>query len=108
MRAPAIIPHRGFEETLPGSYKEWVTSDSPRKKLVLGIDNFEELQVLEGWLRESFMGSMPDENVLLIVASRTDLMQAWYTDPVWQPYIDASRFPHLKTSNFINYSKNIP
>ena len=79
---------KGFEEALPGSYTEWAASDSPRKKLVLGIDNFEELQVLEGWLREIFMGSMPDENVLLIVASRTDLMQAWYTDSVWQPYID--------------------
>lgn len=96
---------KGFEEALPASYQQWATTDAPRKKLVLGIDNFEELQVLEGWLREIFMGSMPDENVLLVVASRTDLMRVWYTDPVWRPYIDVwplTEFSDAEVDDFLN------
>ena len=95
---------RGFVEALPPSYQEWLAANLPRPKLVLGVDNFEELQVLEGWLREIFMGSMPDKNVLLIVASRNNLMEVWYTDLVWRPYIDVwplSGFSDVEVDDFL-------
>ncbi len=95
---------RGFEEALPDSYRQWLTQTSPRPKLVIGIDNFEELQVLEGWLREVFMGSLPDRNVLLLVASRTDVMQVWHTDPVWRPFIEVwplSGFSNVEVDEFL-------
>lgn len=94
---------KGFQEALPQSYQSWSQLALPRPKLVIGIDNFEEIHVLEGWLREVFMGNMPDQGVLLIVASRSNLMRTWLADPGWQAYVDVWHLDTLSNSEVADF-----
>ncbi len=86
---------RGFWDALPGDFRAWQAMSDERPKLVIAIDNFEDIQVLEGWLREVFMAALPENGVLLLVASRTDLMHTWATDPVWNNHLDVWRLEAL-------------
>ncbi|HEX4246972.1 MAG TPA: BTAD domain-containing putative transcriptional regulator [Pseudonocardia sp.] len=50
--------------------------------LVLMIDNFEQCQALESWLREDFLPQLP-EDVLVVIAGRNPPTPSWRTDPSW-------------------------
>ena len=50
--------------------------------LVLMIDNFEQCQALESWLREDFLPQLP-EDVLVVIAGRNPPSPSWRTDPSW-------------------------
>jgi DNA-binding SARP family transcriptional activator len=54
--------------------------DTPN--LVLMIDNFEQCQALESWLREDFLPQLP-EDVLVVIAGRNPPSPSWRTDPSW-------------------------
>src|SRR5205814_374886 len=40
------------------------------RRVVLGIDNYDDLSMLEGWLREAFLGQLPDQGILVVLAAR--------------------------------------
>ena len=86
---------KGFWDALPSDFRAWQAMGNEAPKLVIAIDNFEDIQVLEDWLREVFMASLPETGVLLLVASRQDLMHTWITDPVWQYHWDSWRLEAL-------------
>lgn len=48
---------------------------------VVFIDNCEELLAIEGWLLSRFMPQLPQQNHLLVIASRTGLPISWRTNP---------------------------
>lgn len=75
---------RGFLESLPSVVDTWSSAESPQKKMVLAIDNYEELQPIAGWLREVFLSGLPSLNLLVLIASRANFMDAWRTDPGWR------------------------
>lgn len=75
---------RGFLEALPEAFEEWRRQPDAHPPLVLAIDNYEELQVLEGWLREVFLTGLPETGLLVMVASRANLMSQWLLDPGWR------------------------
>nr|HMN30792.1 ATP-binding protein [Caldilineaceae bacterium] len=52
------------------------------ERLVVLLDTFELLLPIEGWLRDTFLPSLPN-NVLVVVAGRTPPAVAWRTDPGW-------------------------
>lgn len=52
-------------------------------RLVLGIDNCEELAQMEGWFREDFAARLPSRGACLIAASRQPPSAAWTADPAW-------------------------
>ena len=51
------------------------------------IDNFDDLELLEGWLREDLIGRLPEVGGLLVVASRRGLSPHWLVHPIWAPRI---------------------
>ena len=55
---------KGFWDSLPIEFRTWQKMGEDRPKLVIAVDNFEEIHVLEGWLREVFMASLPATGVL--------------------------------------------
>ncbi len=75
---------RGFLDSLPPSFAQWQATDDGPPPMVVAIDNYDDLQVLESWLREVFLQDMPDEGLLLLVASRGYLMSQWELDPGWR------------------------
>lgn len=61
---------------------------------VLFIDAFDTMASLDSWFRERFLPDLP-ENVLLVMASRTPLPQAWRVDPGWQSLIETIALRNL-------------
>jgi hypothetical protein len=53
-------------------------------QVVLGVDNFDDLAGLEGWLREDFAPALPDEGVLMVLASRRGVSLRWLNDAAWR------------------------
>ena len=86
---------KGFWDSLPSEFRTWQNMGEHRPKLIIAVDNFEEIQVLEGWLREVFMASLPATGVLFLVAARTNLMHTWAEDPVWQDHVEVWRLEGL-------------
>lgn len=80
---------RGFVESLPPTFARWrrTVAVNPQR-LVLGIDNYESVQVLEAWFREIFLPELPEMGVLVLVASRTNLMGRWLVDPGWRQRVN--------------------
>lgn len=54
---------------------------SVEKRLVLAVDNYEELALLESWFMEVFISKLPLRGILVILASRPELASAWRTHP---------------------------
>ncbi len=63
---------RGFTEALGDAL------DGHPGRVLLAIDSYERLRLLDAWLRQSFVPSLPD-NVRLLIAGR-DLPTAWQRD----------------------------
>lgn len=78
---------KGFLDALPDGFHEWQKMPDPRPRLMIAIDNYEELEVLETWLREVFLLALPATGVLVLLASRQNLMTAWLLDPGWRDRI---------------------
>ena len=60
---------------------EFLASHPERR--VLLIDNFDKLESLEGWLRETFLPQLSGET-LVVMAGRNPLPPAWRADSAWQ------------------------
>ncbi len=54
-----------------------------KPRLLLVIDSFEHLAHLDGWLREAFLGELPEATRVLI-AGRCAPDPLWRTDPLWR------------------------
>lgn len=80
---------RGFVESLPPAFARWRRTIAVKpQRLVLGIDNYESVQVLEAWFREIFLPELPELGVLVLLASRTNLMGRWMVDPGWRQRVN--------------------
>jgi len=53
-----------------------------RDRTVLIVDDFEEYQDLESWLREDFMPRLPLGSIV-VFSGRVRPAQDWHTDPAW-------------------------
>lgn len=60
-----------------------LTGTSPQRRLLLCIDNFEELSTLEGWLLEAFLPKLSASGIAIMMASRARLPMTWATHPIW-------------------------
>lgn len=47
------------------------------------IDNYEELEPIDAWLRERFFANLPATGHLIVLASRPRLSENWRNDPGW-------------------------
>ncbi|GIO32662.1 MULTISPECIES: hypothetical protein [Paenibacillus] len=72
-------------------------------RVMLFIDNFEELSLLEGWLLEAFLPKLPSAGVAVLLASRPRLPLSWITHPVWGPRLTEFRLSHFTNEEMIDY-----
>jgi hypothetical protein len=68
-----------------------VTQLIAKQRTVICIDNYESLQLIEGWLREVFLPELPATNLLLVLAARSQLSLDWENDWAWR-----GRLRHLR------------
>lgn len=48
------------------------------------IDDYDELEPLDGWFREGFLAELPAVGHLVVLASRRPLSAGWQGDPFWR------------------------
>lgn len=68
---------------------------SPSRRMLLCIDNFEELRLLEGWFAEAFLPKLPRSGIFVALASRPDFSAIWHTNAL----TDMTAFA-IRLSNF--------
>lgn len=51
-----------------------------QKHVILCVDHFESLSILEEWFHQVVVGSLPEQGVLVCVGSRTELSLEWQHD----------------------------
>lgn len=56
----------------------------PGGRSVWCIDNYEDLEPLDGWLRERFFAQFPASGHLVVLATRQQLPDGWQSDPGWR------------------------
>ncbi len=80
---------QGFMACLPPELTLWLTAPEadPGAKWVIGIDNYEALASLDGWLRHVFLGRAPAAHLLVLVCARRFPLEAWRLDPGWAPRV---------------------
>lgn len=57
---------------------------TPNRRVVLCIDNYENLSILEGWLMEAFLPKLPSSGVSVLFASRPVRSLAWKMNPFYR------------------------
>lgn len=60
-----------------------LTGADPQQRVLLCIDNFEELSTLEGWFLEAFLPKLSASGIAVLMSSRPRLSLTWVTHPVW-------------------------
>ncbi|WP_028594265.1 LuxR family transcriptional regulator [Paenibacillus assamensis] len=55
-------------------------------RTVLFIDVYEQLAVMDQWLRDYFLKQL-NNNVLIVIAGRHVLSEPWFISPVWRQFI---------------------
>lgn len=60
---------------------------SPNRRVVLCIDNYEDLRLLERWITEAFSPKLPLQGIIIVLASRPAFSMNWYTNPVMKASI---------------------
>lgn len=78
---------------------------TPSRRMVLCIDNYENLSVLEGWLMEVFMPKLSPYGITILFASRPALSLAWKTNSTWGKHVTELPLTYLsydETAAYIN------
>ncbi|WP_342554542.1 ATP-binding protein [Paenibacillus sp. FSL R7-0652] len=81
-----------------------VLKSMPReKRLVIAVDNYEELALLEGWFMEVFIAKLHIRGVLIILASRSELSAAWRTHPRLYQRLIQLQLQHFNADEIAEY-----
>ncbi|MEK3881923.1 LuxR C-terminal-related transcriptional regulator [Paenibacillus sp. PL2-23] len=54
------------------------------KRLVILIDAYERLDIMDSWLRDSLLKGLLLSSFLLVIAGRTSLSERWLLSPLWR------------------------
>ncbi|MEK3773963.1 hypothetical protein MHB85_05730 [Paenibacillus sp. FSL K6-4396] len=73
------------------------------KRLVLAVDNYEELALLESWFMEVFISKLPLRGILVILASRPELASTWRTHPRLHQRFIQMRLQHFTIDEITEY-----
>ncbi len=73
----------GMFRYLPPALLEWMRAPDEDTKWVLGIDNFEALRDLSGWLRRDLFAAGPASNLLILLCERKSSLLEWRLDLDW-------------------------
>ncbi len=67
------------------------------------VDNFDELESLESWLREDLVGRIPPYGGLIVFASRLGLAAPWYAHAFWKARLSRVALTPLAYSHVASY-----
>ncbi len=76
-------------------------------RFLWAVENFGDLELLEGWLREDLIGRLPEDGGLLIVVSRRGLSPHWHVHPVWSSRIRKMRIGPWSLSEVATYCEQL-
>jgi len=77
----------GFLRRVPPSLRQWPRLfDSGRKRIIF-MDNYESIYPLDSWIRHQWLAACPAQDVLIVIASRKFLLDAWRWDAMWAPRV---------------------
>jgi DNA-binding CsgD family transcriptional regulator len=68
---------------------------SPTRRVVLCIDNYEDLCLLERWIMNTLFPKLPLKGIMIVLASRPALSINWLSNPMLQAVIH-----HINLTNF--------
>ncbi|OPG95391.1 hypothetical protein B2I21_25285 [Chryseobacterium mucoviscidosis] len=80
-----------------------LSETSVQRRLVLAVDNYEELALLESWFMEVFVSKLPLYGVLIILASRPEPASAWRTHPRLQQRLVQMPLKHFTCEEVSEY-----
>ncbi len=98
------LVHRHF--SLPGADGESGLEVLTRHRTVLAIDNFEDLDILEGWFREDFLIRLPSQGLLILLGTRRSLSEEWFIDLAWRQHIANLSLDPFSVEEQYTYAKN--
>ncbi|MGM7721177.1 LuxR C-terminal-related transcriptional regulator [Metabacillus sp. Hm71] len=75
------------------------------QRVVLIIDAYEYMESLDQWLRDYFLKHL-SKNVLIVIAGRYPLSQAWFVSPSWRSSIVRMPLSELDYQSVAQYAKN--
>ncbi|NMI04572.1 ATP-binding protein [Paenibacillus sp. SZ31] len=73
------------------------------KRLVLAVDNYEELALLESWFMEVFISKLPLRGILVVLASRPEMASTWRTHPRLHRRFVPMRLQHFTVDEITEY-----
>ena len=94
----------GGKATVAGEAAERLGHLDPR--VVLALDNYEVLRLLDAWLRQVFVPSLPD-NVRVVLVGREPPATGWQESPGWADLFHGLRLTTLSDSDAEELLKRI-
>jgi len=87
-----------------GAHLLSVLKSMPReKRLVIAVDNYEELVLLESWFMEVFIAKLHLSGILIILASCPELSAAWRTHPRLYKHLVQLQLQHFTVDEVTTY-----
>lgn len=74
---------QGVIGCLPPGFIQWLRHPDDGTKWILGIDNYDALRDVDGWLRHDFFAKAPRTNLLVLVCERQFPLRDWQLDLGW-------------------------
>ncbi|HEX5165605.1 MAG TPA: ATP-binding protein, partial [Thermomicrobiales bacterium] len=74
--------------------------ESLGQRVVLTIDTYELLRLIDTWLRQDFLPLLP-ENVRIVISGREPPVSAWLSSPGWQDMFHSIRLGSLSEEDAI-------
>jgi DNA-binding CsgD family transcriptional regulator len=73
-----------------------------KQRLIIALDTYEEMGSIDYWLRETFMVKL-NQHVLILVAGRLPLQNAWSANPAWARLILKLQLSDLAHASVVEY-----
>ncbi|WP_153977202.1 hypothetical protein [Paenibacillus xylanilyticus] len=80
-----------------------LSETSVHKRLVIAVDNYEELALLESWFMEVFVNKLSSSGVLIILASRSEPATAWRMHPRLRQHLVQMPLQHFTNEEVSEY-----
>ncbi|TLS51738.1 helix-turn-helix transcriptional regulator [Paenibacillus antri] len=82
---------------------ERLHEEASHRRVAIAIDTFEEMSLLEGWLRDEFLRRLPSE-ALVLLSGRHPLRGQWLTSPAWRERTHWLAIDHLERDAVLDYA----
>ncbi|MBJ6362518.1 hypothetical protein ACFOQM_14730 [Paenibacillus sp. GCM10012307] len=99
----SFLIHKPLAYASPNRTFQDIVAEMTRQKVLLCIDNYENIHRIEGWLKEVFLPGLSSTGLLVMLASRQDLSFHWQNDLAWQSRIRHIRLGPLTRSEAQHY-----